>query len=328
MSDAHEHTPAEPAADGLSGWEHSHSFGQEVRRPGERRTLLVIAITATMMVVEIVAGVAFGSMALLADGLHMGSHTVALGIAAFAYIYARRHAHDLRYSFGVGKVNALGGFTGAVLLASFAVVMAAGSVDRFINPATIDYDYAILVAVVGLLVNGVCVLLLDVGHHDHGGAGAHEHDHNLRAAYLHVLADALTSLLAIVALLAAKYLGLAWMDPLMGIVGAVLVGRWSLGLMRDSGRVLLDRQAPEELRRRVVGAVEGGGDILDGGDSGGGAADDTRVTDLHLWAIAPGVYAAELVIVSSTPLAPDAYKQRLPRSLGLGHVAVEVHRPE
>lgn len=307
--------PADQRGHLLPAWEHGHSFGQEVRRPGERRTLLVIAITATMMVVEIVAGLAFGSMALLADGLHMGSHTVALGIAAFAYVYARRHAHDPRYSFGVGKVNALGGFTGAVLLASFAVVMAAGSVDRFINPAAIDYDYAILVAVAGLLVNGVCVLLLDVGDHGHAGEGRHEHhDHNLRAAYLHVLADALTSLLAIVALLAAKYLGLTWMDPLMGIVGAILVGRWSLGLMRESGRTLLDRQAPEELRRRVVSAVEDG--------------DDGRVTDLHLWSIAPGVYAAELVIVASTPLAPNAYKERLPDSLGLGHVAVEVHRHE
>lgn len=297
----------------LEAWEHSHSFGQELRRPGERRTLIVIAITATMMVVEIVAGLAFSSMALLADGLHMGSHTVALSIAAFAYIYARRHAHDPRYSFGIGKANALGGFTGAVLLASFAVFMAAGSVDRFIHPATIRYDYAILVAVVGLLVNGVCVAILNVKDHDHGEAGDHaHHDHNLRSAYLHVLADALTSLLAIAALLAAKYAGLTWMDPLMGIVGAILVGRWSLGLMRASSRVLLDRQAPEELREQVVRCIEEG--------------DDSRVTDLHLWSVAPGVYAAELVVVSPDPLAPDAYKAKLPVSLGLGHVAVEVHR--
>jgi cation diffusion facilitator family transporter len=299
--------------DDLQAWEHSHSFGQELKRPGEQRTLIVIAITATMMVVEIVAGLAFSSMALLADGLHMGSHTLALGIAAFAYIYARRHAHDPRYSFGTGKANALGGFTGAVLLASFAVLMAAGSIDRFIHPATILYDYAILVAVTGLIVNGACVAILNVSDHDSGDGGPHEHrDHNLRAAYLHVLADALTSLLAIVALLAAKYLGLTWMDPLMGIVGAILVGRWSLGLLRASSRVLLDRQGPEELRDLVVRCIEEG--------------DDSRVSDLHLWSIAPGVYAAELVIVSPDPLAPDAYKARLPASLGLGHVAVEVHR--
>jgi cation diffusion facilitator family transporter len=295
--------------DELSRWEHSHSFGQELRRPGERRTLVVIAITATMMVVEIAAGLAFSSMALLADGLHMGSHTIALGIAAFAYIYARRHSGDPGYSFGSGKVNALGGFTGAVLLASFAVFMAAGSVDRFIHPATISYDYAILVAVAGLFVNGVCVAILNVNDH---GAGHEHHDHNLRAAYLHVLADALTSLLAIVALLAAKYLGLTWMDPLMGVVGAILVGRWSLGLLRASSRVLLDRQGPEELREEIVRRVEADG--------------DSRVTDLHLWSIAPGVFAAEVVVVSADPLAPDAYKARFPAGLGLGHVAVEVHR--
>jgi cation diffusion facilitator family transporter len=289
-------------------WTHGHTFGQELRRPGERRTLLVIAITATMMVVEIAAGLAFSSMALLADGLHMASHTVALGIAAFAYVYARRHADDPRFSFGSGKVNALAGFTGAVLLASFAVFMAAGSVDRLFNPADIRYDYAILVAVAGLAVNGVCVAILNTREHDHD----HHHDHNLRSAYLHVLADALTSLLAIVALLAAKYLGLTWMDPVMGLVGAALVGRWSLGLLRASGRVLLDRQGPEELRERVVRCVEADG--------------DTRVTDLHLWSIAPGVYAAELVVVSPEPLAPGAYKERLPAGLGLGHVAVEVHR--
>jgi cation diffusion facilitator family transporter len=165
------------------------------------------------------------------------------------------------------------------------------------------------------VVNGVCVALLNVPHeHGEGDAGAERHTHrdlNLRAAYLHVLADALTSLLAIVALLGAKYLGLTWMDPLMGIVGAILVARWSLGLMRDSGRTLLDRQAPEELLRRVARAVED---------------DDTRVADLHIWSIGPGVHAAELVVVTPAPLAPDAYKERLPVGLGLGHVAVEVHR--
>lgn len=305
--------------DHARAWEHGHSFGQELRRPGERRTLVVIVITAAMMVVEIVAGLAFSSMALLADGLHMASHTVALGIAALAYIYARRHAHDRRFSFGSGKVNALGGFTGAVLLASFAAFMAAGSVERFVHPAEIRYDSAILVAAIGLAVNGACALILNVkdSHHEDAedpvdDAPHDHHDHNLRSAYLHVLADALTSLLAIVALLAAKYVGLTWMDPLMGIVGAVLVGRWSFGLMRASGRVLLDREAPDELRRRLVCCIE--------------QVDEARVADLHLWTIAPGIYAAELVIVSPRPLAPDVYKARLPAAVGLEHVAVEVHR--
>ena len=309
--------------DDLTKWQHGHSFGQEVQRPGERRTLVVIAITATMMVVEIVAGLAFSSMALLADGLHMASHTVALGITAFAYIYARRHAYDPAYSFGTGKVNALGGFTGAVLLAAFAIFMAAASVDRLINPAHIAFHYAILVAAVGLVVNGVCVVILNanVHGHDHGGGGtdqADEHvhgarhdDHNLRAAYLHVLADALTSILAIFALLSAKYLGLTWMDPVMGIVGAVLVARWSIGLMRSSSAVLLDRRGPSSMRERIVESVEADG--------------DSRVADIHLWSIGPGVYAAEVSVVACSPCSVDDYKSRMPQDLGLEHVTVETH---
>jgi len=218
---------------------HDHSFGQDVRRPGESRTLIVIGITAAMMVVEIAAGIAFGSMALLADGLHMGSHAAALTVTAVAYVYARRHAGDPRYSFGTGKVNALGGFSSAVLLAMFALLMVWESVHRFLNPVEIHFDRAILVAVIGLVVNGASALVLGTGHghghgdhhaddhdhaRDHGPHGhSHGHDHNLRAAYFHVLADALTSVLAIVALLAGKHLGLTWMDPAMGIVGAGLV---------------------------------------------------------------------------------------------------------
>ncbi len=313
--------------DDLAKWQHGHSFGQEVRRPGERRTLVVIAITATMMVVEIVAGLAFSSMALLADGLHMASHTVALGITAFAYIYARRHAYDPAYSFGTGKVNALGGFTGAVLLAAFAVAMAAGSVDRLINPAHIAIDYAILVAAVGLAVNGVCVVVLNANEHghdhghdhaggaaDHGGDhvhGARHDDHNLRAAYLHVLADALTSVLAIFALLSAKYLGFTWMDPVMGIVGAVLVARWSVGLMRSSSAVLLDRRGPSSIRERIVECVEADG--------------DSRVADIHLWSIGPGVCAAEISVVAHSPASVDDYKARIPQDLGLEHVTIETH---
>ena len=308
--------------DDLSDWRHGHSFGQEVRRSGEGRTLLVIAITAAMMVAEIVAGLAFASMALLADGLHMASHTAALGIAAFAYVYARRHASDPRYTFGTGKVNALGGFTGAVLLAAFAVFMAAGSIDRLIHPVTIAFDYAIAVAVAGLVVNGVCAVILSGGQDAHGPAGAGEHahhahdhhahdDHNLRSAYLHVLADALTSVLAIVALLGAKYLGATWMDPAMGIVGAVLVARWSIGLMRASSAVLLDRRGPRGVRETIVSSIEADG--------------DSRVADLHLWSIGPGVYAAEVSVVAHAPRAVDEYKRRFPRGLGVEHLTVEVH---
>mgnify|MGYP005851822403 CR=1 FL=1 len=219
---------------------HDHIFGQDQRRAGESRTLIVIALTAVTMVVEIVAGWLFGSMALLADGLHMGSHAVALTISAAAYIYARKRAGDPRFSFGTGKVNALGGFTGAILLAGFALLMAGESIHRFIEPVPIRFNSAILVAVVGLVVNGLSVFILgDRGHgHNHhqddGHHHDHHHDHNLRSAYLHVLADALTSVLAIAALLAGKYLGWNWMDPAMGIVGAILVARWSLGLIRQT----------------------------------------------------------------------------------------------
>ena len=304
----------------LERYQHEHTFAQDQRRPGESRTLLVIAITAIMMVIELIAGVVFGSMALLADGLHMASHTAALGITAFAYAYARRNARNRSYSFGTGKVNALGGFTGAVLLAIFALFMAFESIARLLNPVEIVFNQAIFVAILGLIVNGVSVIILDAkghGHeHHHHAADAHDkdhghaHDHNLRSAYLHVIADALTSVLAILALLAAKYFGLIWMDPVVGIVGALLVARWSYGLMRASGAVLLDRQAPRRVLEQVQNALEDDG--------------DTRVTDLHVWSIGPAIYAAEIAVVTHAPLAPAQYKARLPRTLGLVHVAVEV----
>ena len=287
---------------------HDHAFGQDVIRPGERRTLWVIALTASMMAVEIVGGLVFGSMALLADGLHMASHAVALGITAFAYRYARHHARDPSFSFGTGKVNTLGGFTGAVLLAVFALVMAGESVERLFNPVAIALDQAIAVSVLGLLVNGLSVWILGAGDETH----SHSHgDHNLRSAYLHVLADALTSLLAIFALLGARFFGLYWMDPVMGIVGAVLVARWSVGLLRQSGGILLDRQASEELQENVRRALEDG---------------STRVADLHIWCIGPDVYAVIAVIVAPEPLSPEAYKARLPSELGLQHTSIEIHR--
>lgn len=295
---------------------HDHTFGQDLKRRGESRTLIVIAITAAMMAVELVAGIIFGSMALLADGLHMASHAVALGINAFAYIYARRNASNTLYSFGTGKVNALGGFTGAVLLAVFALIMAVESLHRLINPIEIIFNQAIFVAVLGLLVNGVCVFILgtkDHEHaHDHGDhPHSHEHDHNLKSAYLHVLADALTSILAIVALLTAKYFGLIWMDPVMGMVGAVLVARWSIGLLGSTSGVLLDRQAPQSLRNEIKKRME--------------ADDATRVTDLHVWSIGPEIYSALISVTAHQPATPAEYKTRIPESLGLVHVAVEVH---
>lgn len=301
----------------LQRWRHSHSFGQDQKRPGEVRTLIVIAITASMMVIEIVAGIAYGSMALLADGLHMGSHAVALGINAFAYVYARRHAHNERFSFGTGKVNTLGGYTGAILLAVFAAMMAWESVIRLINPVSIAFNQAIFVATLGLVVNGVSVFILGDNHsHDHGDHHHehHHHDHNLKSAYLHVLADALTSLLAIFALLIGKYFGAVWMDPLMGIVGAILVGRWSIGLLKSTSAILLDEQGSQALSDEVRQAIE--------------FSDDHRVVDLHLWTVGPGIHSAVVSIVSRVPQSPGYFKSLIPDHLPIQHLSIEVHEYE
>lgn len=308
--------------DPLSAWRHEHHFGQDLRRSGETRTLIVIAITVVMMVVEISAGWIYGSMALLADGMHMASHAVALGINAFAYAYARRKARDPSFSFGTGKVNALGGYSGAILLALFALVMAWESVERLLFPVEIIFNQAILVAVIGLVVNGASVFILgdshDHHHHHHGDHEHHHdhhedhhghHDHNLRSAYLHVLADALTSVTAIVALLTAKYFGWIWMDPLMGIVGSLLVARWSVGLLRQTSGVLLDRQAPPETVQAVQSAIEGDG--------------HSKVVDLHIWSIGPGIWSVILSIVSERPETPQDYRERLDADQ-FPHVTVEV----
>ena len=301
-------------------WQHDHIFGQDKVRPGERRTLWVILITATMMVIEITAGLVYGSMALLADGLHMASHTAALGITTIAYVYTRRCAADSRFCFGTGKVNAFAGYTSAVLLALFALLMAWESINRLFNPVEIAFNQAIVVAVLGLIVNGASMIMLGGHHHGHDHEHqhaeprhhGHEHtDHNLRAAYLHVLADALTSLLAIIALLAGKYLGLNWMDPVMGIVGAILVARWSLGLIRDTSGILLDHQAPSVMLDQTRAAIEG--------------VDDNRIADLHIWSIGPGIYSATLAVVSDKPKQPEYYKSLIPKDLGIVHTIVEVH---
>jgi cation diffusion facilitator family transporter len=273
-----------------------------------------------MMVIEVVGGLVFGSMALLADGLHMASHAVALAINALAYVYARRHAADTRFSFGTGKVNALGGFTGAILLAGFALVMAYESVERILNPVNIQFTNAIIVACVGLAVNGASVFILGVHNHDHDHDHDHEHDdhaegrdhdHNLRAAYFHVLADALTSFTAIFALLAGRYFDAVWLDPVMGIVGSLLVARWSIGLLRDTSAVLLDRQASEAARRRVRESIE--------------RASSATVTDLHMWSIGPNIYNLNMTVLSQDPEPPSYYKSLLPTDSGIVHSTVEVH---
>ncbi len=304
----------------LEPWHEDHSFGQDKQRPGEKRMVIVIAITAVMMAIEIVAGMAYGSMALLADGLHMASHVAALSVSAFAYVYARRHAHDSRFSFGTGKVNALGGFAGAVLLGAFAGVMAWESVERLIRgEISISFNEAIIVAVVGLIVNGACALVLGHTHEHHGESGEHEHcdhrhDHNLRAAYFHVIADALTSVLAIIALIVAKYSGMVWPDPVVGIVGALIVGHWAFGLVRATSRILLDRQAPAFIQDAIRSSIE--------------AENAHQVVDLHVWSIGPQLYAAEIVVLSDDRQPPIYYKNMLPHDVGLVHVTIEVHSPD
>ena len=321
-------------------WIHRHDFLPDAAE-AERGTLWVMALTAVTMVAEIIAGTMSGSMALLADGWHMATHVAAFGIAIFAYRYARTRASDASFAFGTGKVPVLGGFASAVALAVVALVMAIESVTRLFEPQDIRFDEAIWVACIGLAVNVLSGAILHrAGHHaGHGHGHEHQHqhehehahahhdpdpaalvqpghgnapDHNLRAAYLHVVADALTSVLAIVALIAGKYLGLAWLDAAMGLVGAALITRWAWGLASDSSTILLDRTDDAEAGRAIRRVVAEGSP----GDS---------VSDLHIWQVAPGRLAAAVTIVSHAPRAADFYRNRLAEVGGLAHVTVEVN---
>ena len=299
----------------LNQWRHTHDF-QVGSTHGERRTLYVVALTACMMVIEIGAGYLYGSMALLADGWHMGTHVAALGIALFAYSYARHHAQNPHFTFGTGKVGSLGGFASAIALAVVALLMGFESVERLLTPQMIHFDEAILVAAVGLGVNLASAKLLQGGHehshhHDHAHSGHHHHDHNLRAAYLHVLADALTSVLAIVALIAGKLFGWVWMDALMGIVGAIVIARWSYSLIRETSDVLLDGSPSKKLANEVKLAVESDA--------------DNQVADLHLWQMGPDRVAAIISIVTHEPRDPSHYKALLAGFSDLAHTTIEVN---
>ena len=287
-----------------------------------QRTRLVLLLTVIMMVAEIAAGWIYGSMALLADGWHMATHAAVLGGAVFAYSYARRHAANAAYTFGTGKVGDLAAFTSAILLCVVALLMAIESFERMARPISIDFRDAMVVAVIGLVVNLVSAWLLRDDHHhghdhdhahaDHAHQEHHEHarDHNRDAAYAHVLADAMTSVLAIVALTAGLIWGLNWMDPLMGIVGAAIITKWSWGLLKSSGRVLLDATPTVATENAVRKAIEGDG--------------DSRVADLHVWRIAPGQLAAVLTVVARTPHTAAHYKARLAAISGLAHTTIEV----
>ena len=310
----------------LERWRHEHDFLGADHERNERRTRLVIVLTLVMMVAEVAAGLITGSMALLADGWHMATHAGALALSAAAYAFARRHAKSSRYVFGTGKVGDLAGFASAVLLAAIAGLIAFESIEHLLAHPAIRFDEAILVAVIGLAVNLVSALILGRGHaHEHSHSHSHEHehergehelhhlahtDHNLRSVYAHVLADALTSIFAIGALLAGKFLGWAWMDPVCGLVGALVILRWSLGLARDAGSVLLDTENDPELAERVRSRLEQNGD---------------RVTDLHVWRVGPGRFAAIVSLVSDDACAPEHYKDRLADIACLAHVTVEVN---
>ena len=297
----------------LADWRHDHVFLGAAHDRNERRTWFVVGLTATMMVVEIAGGTLFGSMALLADGWHMSTHAGALAIAAFAYRFARRHARDPRFAFGTGKLGDLAGFASAVLLALIALLIGYESLIRVFQPVPIHYAEATAIAAVGLGVNLLSAWVLGAGHdHDHDHDDHHHgHDHNLRAAFSHVMADALTSVLAIAGLLAAWAYGWTWLDPAIGLVGALVIAHWSWRLIRDAGAVLLDAAPDTELGVAIRTRLEQG---------------DDRIADLHVWRVGPGHHAAIVSLVSDTPLPVAAYKARLADLVRLSHVTVEVHR--
>ncbi len=291
---------------------HDNACHNGINQRGERNTWWVIALTVVMMMAEISAGMIFGSMALLADGWHMGTHAAALGITVMAYWLARRHADNPQFVFGTGKVGVLGGYTSAIVLALVALLMGVESIERLVYPRPIQFNESILVAVLGLIVNLLCARILHDGHHHQDGHDHGRHDHNLRAAYLHVLADALTSLLAIVALTAGKFGGWIWLDPLIGIVGAGVILKWAHGLLRDTSRILLDRNIDQTQVEAFYQSLA--------------QEESDQVTDLHVWQINPGQTAAVVRIDSTAPRSPEFYKKRLRGIAALDHVTVEVNR--
>ena len=309
----------------LSRWVHDHVFdsGSDV---AERSTRIVMWITAAMMVVEITAGWWFNSMALLADGWHMSSHAVAIGLSTLAYSTARKYSKDPRFAFGTWKIEVLGGFASAIFLLGVAVMMLVGSTERIITPQSIQYKEAIVIAILGLVVNVVCAVILGKAHHqDHGHGHSHGHDHhhdhgdhhdlNLKSAYVHVIADAATSVLAIVALFGGWIYGWSWLDPVMGMVGAVLVAVWAKGLIVDTGKVLLDREMDHPVVDEIREVVE------TGADSG-----ETRITDLHVWRVGKAVYSCALTVVThDLTLTPDVLRERLSVHEEIVHSTIEIH---
>lgn len=309
----------------LAAFRHDHVF-DEGKHAAERGTRLVMWITLVMMVVEITAGWWFNSMALLADGWHMSSHALAIGLSAFAYAAARKYARDPRFAFGTWKIEILAGYTSAVSLLGIAALMAAGSIDRLFSPQPIHYRDAMIIAVIGLVVNVACALILGHAHdhgHDHGHGHGHGHDHhhhddhhhdlNLKAAYVHVIADAATSALAIAALAGGWFFGWAWLDPVMGIVGAVLVAVWAKNLIRDTGKVLLDREMDAPVVEEIREVVEAEGN-------------DAKVVDLHVWRVGQHAYACALsVVTGNRSLSASGLREQLGIHEEIVHSTIEMH---
>jgi cation diffusion facilitator family transporter len=306
--------------------QHSHIFLGTGHERNERKTWAVIALCSVMMVVEIVGGSLFGSLALVADGLHMSTHAGAMLIAALAYTYARRHANDGRFVFGTGKMGDLAGFSSAIVLAMIALLIGYEAVSRFLSPVPIHFKEAIPIAVVGLVVNIASAWLLSGGEHhghshshDHSPGDSHEHDHDhsgaahrdnsIRSAYVHVLADAAVSVLAITGLALARIFGWMWMDPLAGAIGAVVIASWSYGLARDTARILLDMNPDQQVTARVRAAIESDGD---------------RLLDLHLWRLGPGHLGALVSVLTSERRDCEFYRSRLKEFKSLSHITVEV----
>jgi cation diffusion facilitator family transporter len=301
----------------LSPWQHDHDYCGQFDA-AEKNTRRVLALTAVMMIVEIIGGLKLHSMALFADGWHMATHVAAFVITVGAYAFARRHSTNAQYSFGTGKVAVLGAYTSAIVLGGIALFMAVESVNRLLHPLAIHYNEAIIVACVGLAVNVISALLLkdhDHGHGDHGhGPGhSHHHDLNLKAAYLHVIADAVTSVLAITALTGGKIFGWTWLDPIMGIVGSGVIAQWAYGLVRDTNVILLDKEPEEsDLNDEIRKAIQADGDSV--------------ITDLHIWQVGVRKFAAIISVVAHEPKSPAAYKVPLKEHEELVHVTVEVQK--
>ena len=306
--------------DDLSDWIHDHVF-DESSETAERSTRLVMWITAAMMVLEITAGWLYNSMALLADGWHMSSHALAIGLSAMAYVTARTYAKDPRFAFGTWKIEVLAGFASALFLVGVAITMVIGSLERLISPQAIQYQEAMVVSVLGLAVNIVCALILGRAHHHghghehaHGAHGAHgHHDLNLKSAYLHVVADAFTSVLAIIALVGGWLYGWSWLDPVMGIVGAIMVALWAKGLLLETGKVLLDREMDHPVVAEIKDVVE--------------ADTQSQVADLHVWRVGKKVYACALTVVTrDRALTPALVRDRLSVHEEIIHSTIEIHQ--